>query len=238
MFNSKSALVKQRIRYFTKGNFHGVSANWLEKQGISLSPSTTHFLSHSEHMSDLNVAHLEEGARVFDRVVAAKSGTNYKKNYDCEAGLASFLYAYILARKPKIVVETGIANGITTNVIMAALEKIGGTLHSFDVDHTTSNVYTGSGNWRFHLLSGSLKRDLLAYIGETPGIDLWLHDSDHGFLWQTFEYNLAANALKSKGILVSDDIDSSTAWGCTSGLLFEKSYGVFDKRKFFGVAIV
>lgn len=238
MFKYKSALVKQRIKYLINGNFHGVSANWLEKQGVNLSPSTTHFVSSSEHMDDLSLLDIEEGARVFERIVSDKSGTNYRKNYDCEAGLASFLYAYILARKPKVVIETGIANGITTNVIMSALEKTGGLLHSFDVDPATSNVYSGSGKWRFHLLSGNLNRNFSTQISEIPSIDLWLHDSDHGYVWQTFEYALAINALKPNGVLVSDDIDSSTAWGYTTDLLFRASYGVFDKRKFFGVAIV
>jgi hypothetical protein len=79
---------------------------------------------------------------------------------------------------------------------------------------------------------------LEATVQEIPGVDLWLHDSDHGFMWQSFEYALAARVLTPSGVLVSDDIDSSTAWGIAAAKIFDKSFGVFDARKFFGVAKV
>lgn len=238
MFTFKGKLIQQRLNYFTYGNFHGVSANWLAKKCDQLSPSATRLIYDWAYLNDLEEKYLEEGAQVFLNVLNSKSGSNYGKNFDCEVGLASFLYAYILTRKPKTLIETGVANGITTNVIMSALEKSGGVLHSFDVDPKTSNVYSGLGNWRFHLLSGNLKKNLVDQVGEISEVDLWLHDSNHGYLWQSFEYKLAKSVLKTDGILVSDDIDSSTAWGSSADSLFKESYGVFDERKFFGVARV
>jgi hypothetical protein len=236
MLSFKSNLVRQRLNYLAYGNFHGVSANWLAKKCDRLSPSATRLICDWVYLNDLEEKHLEEGAQIFLNVLSSKSGSNYGKNFDCEVGLASFLYAFILARKPRIVIETGVANGITTNVIMSALEKSGGTLHSFDVDPKTSNVYSGVGSWHFHLLSGNLQKDLIEQVGAIPEIDLWLHDSNHGYLWQSFEYQLAKSVLKTNGILVSDDIDSSTAWGLSADSLFKESYGVFDERKLFGVA--
>jgi predicted O-methyltransferase YrrM len=232
----KFDLFKQRSRYLTKGNFHGVSANWLAKKCERLSPSATRLICDWAYLNDLEEKHLEEGAQIFLNVLSCKSGSNYGKNFDCEVGLASFLYAFILARKPRTVIETGVANGITTNVIMSALEKSGGSLHSFDVDPRTSNVYSGIGNWHFHLLSGNLQKDLIKQVGAISEVDLWLHDSNHGYLWQSFEYQLAKSVLRADGILVSDDIDSSTAWGLSTDSLFQESYGVFDERKLFGVA--
>ena len=67
-------------------------------------------------------------------------------------------------------------------------------------------------------------------------VNLWIHDSNHGYQWQPFEYELAAYHLDSDGILVSDDIDASTAWGVAANSDFNKSFGIFDIRKFFGVA--
>jgi predicted O-methyltransferase YrrM len=238
MFTFKGKLIQQRLNYFAYGNFHGVSANWLAKKCDQLSPSATRLISDWAYLNDLEEKYLEEGAQIFLNVLNSKSGSNYGKNFDCEVGLASFLYAYILTRKPQTLIETGVANGITTNVIMSALEKSGGVLHSFDVDPKTSNVYSGLGNWRFHLLSGNLKKNLVEQVGEISEVDLWLHDSNHGYLWQSFEFQLAKSVLKTDGILVSDDIDSSTAWGSSADSLFKESYGVFDERKFFGVARV
>jgi predicted O-methyltransferase YrrM len=181
---------------------------------------------------------LAVGENLFSSVVGEKSEANFGKNFDCEMGLASFLYAFIVLNRPSIVIETGVANGITTNVIMAALEITGGTLHSFDVDERTKNVYSGKGRWHFHLLKNDFEADLVRQVSEIGKLDLWVHDSNHGYKWQTFEYGLAVSYLNVGGILVSDDIDSSTAWGLASKSMFKKSYGIFDARKFFGVAIV
>ena len=78
-------------------------------------------------------------------------------------------------------------------------------------------------------------QEIISNIGM---INLWIHDSNHGYQWQAFEYDLAADSLQKNGILVSDDIDSSTAWVLASKSRFKKSFGIFDNLKFFGVAIV
>jgi hypothetical protein len=103
---------------------------------------------------------LKEVEEVFMKILAKCSGVTYSSNFDCEKGMASFLYASILTIRPNIVVETGVASGISTNVIMHALEKTGGKLHSFDVDQQCSSIYDGSGDWSFHLLKRNLKRSL------------------------------------------------------------------------------
>jgi predicted O-methyltransferase YrrM len=238
MDSRRVSLVSQRWRYFRHGNFHGVSANWLRKQCDGIYSSVGEYIQGGSASTHVSLDTLKEGEEIFRSILKEKSGANYLNSFDCEVGLASFLYAYILAENPVTVVETGVANGITTNSIMRALEKTGGTLHSFDIDPRTQNVYKGNGNWHFHHLTGSLERSLQDQIGEIGNVDLWIHDSNHGFQWQTFEYGLAAKVLSSGGLLVSDDIDSSTAWGISSRNLFEHSSAIFDNRKFIGVAKV
>ena len=238
MKNRILSLLQQRFRYLTKGNFHGVSGNWLAKQCDSLFAGVSEFASDTNCPVKVSTANIEAGAKVFESIVSEKSGANFGKNFDCEVGLASFLYAQIIESKPSVVVETGVANGITTNVIMKALEKTGGVLHSFDVDPRTENVYKGNGLWTFHLLKGHLEKDLERQISNIGKVDLWIHDSNHGYQWQAFEYNLAVSTLNSNGLIVSDDIDASTAWGLASNSIFKESFGVFDARKFFGVASI
>lgn len=229
-------LLRQRWKYFVRGNSHGVSANWLRKRCDGIYSSVGEFLESDPFSFPISSETLKEGERVFEAILQEKSGVNYGNNYDCEIGLASFLFAYILTRKPLTVVETGVANGITTNTIMKALEITGGILHSFDIDARTQNVYSGPGNWKFHLLSGNLKESLKSQIHNIGSVDLWIHDSNHGYSWQTAEYNLASRVLSFGGVLVSDDIDSSTAWGLSSKKYFESSNAIFDHRKFIGVA--
>ena len=238
MRNRKLSLLQQRLRYLSKGNFHGVSGNWLAKQCDSLSSGVFEFASDTNCPVKISAANIKAAAEIFQRIVSKKSGKNFGKNFDCEVGLASFLYAHIIESKPSVVVETGVANGITTNVIMKALEKTGGVLHSFDVDPRTENVYKGNGLWNFHLLEGNFERDLELQISRIGKVDLWIHDSNHGYKWQAFEYDLAVSTLNSSGLIVSDDIDASTAWGLASNSIFRKSFGIFDARKFFGVATI
>jgi hypothetical protein len=236
MSSRSKNLLGQRLRYFSQGNFHGVSANWLRKQCDGIY-SNVELFAQSEHCPfQISIDDLKEGELIFNSVLNEKSGSNFEKNFDCEVGLASFLFAFILAKKPSVVVETGVANGITTNLIMKALERTGGTLHSFDIESKTQNVYVGRGNWYFHHLRGDLEADLQTQINQIGAVDLWIHDSNHGYRWQTFEYLLAARVLTADGTLVSDDIDSSTAWGLASEHILDYSSAIFDNRKFIGVA--
>jgi len=238
MDSRKRLLLGQRLNYLLHGNFHGVSANWLGKQTDALFFGVPELASSPQCPVNISLQDIAVGEKLFSEIIAEKSGSNFGKNFDCEAGLASFLYAFILSSKPEVIVETGVANGITTNIIMRALEKTGGALHSFDVDPRTENVYTGNGSWTFHLLEGNFERDLEGKVSRIGKVDLWIHDSNHGYQWQAFEYSLAITSLHPTGLIVSDDIDSSTAWGFASKSIFKKSFGVFDSRKFFGVATI
>jgi hypothetical protein len=67
-------------------------------------------------------------------------------------------------------------------------------------------------------------------------VDVWIHDSDHGSLWQEFEFRLALDNLAPNGVLISDDIDASSAWCELSKSFFDSACVFFDKRKMIGVA--
>lgn len=229
-------IMSQRLNYLINGNWHGVGSNWLSKNLDSISDSIFNHVVQNENLSQISSQLLLEGEMQFSIAIKEKTGVNYSSNFDCEKGLASFLYAFILTYRPSLVVETGVANGITTNVMMKALEITGGSLHSYDVDLRTKNVYSGNGLWYHHHLGGNLKKSLINEISKLPKIDLWVHDSNHGYSWQSFEFNLASKNLSSNGTLCADDIDSSTAWGLITPRNFQESAGVFDHRKMFGIA--
>ncbi len=159
--------------------------------------------------------------------------------WNAEEQLFILLYSLIKANKSKVIIETGVANGITTNAIMKALEESGinGELHSFDVLPQTDKAYSGGGNWNFHLVKEkSAHNEIKSVIDSLPEIDIWVHDSNHGYRWQKFEYLLALSVIGKNGILISDDIDASSAWGELAKTHFRKSYIVFDSRKFIGIA--
>lgn len=225
----------QRIKYLYAGNYHGVSVGWLNKQGVEFESSLQFFTARG-YDERLVVEALQEGALQHEEACRISKSKHYSERFNSECEMSKLLFVYILLEKPAIIVETGVANGISTKVIMSALERTGGCLHSFDVDEEAALAYCGPGNWKFHLLPRkNIKKTFKAEIDKLSQVNLWLHDSNHGFKWQIFEYRLAISKLiSSDGLLVSDDIDASTAWGTLSKSLEYSFKMAFDKRKFIG----
>jgi hypothetical protein len=121
---------------------------------------------------------------------------------------------------------------------MRALERAGGTLHSFDILEQSRNVYNGSGSWVFHKLEPNrgIQKQLIGEVGLIGDCDMWVHDSNHGQTWQEFEYSLAWSHLTDKGVLLSDDVDASPAWGRASVNYLNQPAVIFDNRKFIGIS--
>jgi len=228
-------LFKSRFALLLKGQQYGVSLGWLSKSQERIYTTLEEAIGADARLSPEMLNFIPEGIEKYKETVKTKSGKVTNTNWNSEANLSVFLYSYIRVFKPKVVVETGVANGITTNVIMSALEITGGELHSFDILAASSGVYTGKGKWHFYLLSKQkAATQIKSHLGEIVKPELWLHDSNHGSLWQEFEYKLAINSLKIGGLLISDDIDASTAWGYLSKQFFINPRAIFDKRKMIG----
>jgi predicted O-methyltransferase YrrM len=181
--------------------------------------------------------HFDDGRKVYLETIRDLKIKVASESWNAEMNLCVLLFSYIRVNRPPIVVETGVANGITTRVMMSALSEYGGHLHSFDILTEASSVYQGIGNWHFHLLStrGAAK-ELNLVVQEIPEIDMWVHDSNHGSTWQEFEYRLAVSKLSKNGILVSDDIDASPAWAKISSEILKNPWAIFDARKVIGIA--
>ena len=110
-------------------------------------------------------------------------------------------------------------------------------LNSFDMLPETKEAYLRKGKWNFHLLDKKrTHKQLSVAVRNSPLVDIWLHDSNHGYRWQKFEYLLALSRLKEDGVLISDDIDASPAWRELAKSHFRESYIIFDSRKFVGIA--
>ncbi len=163
--------------------------------------------------------------------------------YNTESLTRVALWNVVRAKRPDIVVETGIANGVSTRTILRAMEANGsGHLYSFDVDERALSSVTGAIRERWTPVivnSKSAMEDLRSWAHSKSGeVDVWYHDSDHSYEWQRAEFELALNALASGGVLVSDDIDGNEAFAdfalshptivCTA---------LFDARKLCGFAL-
>lgn len=173
------------------------------------------------------------------RISAARQGpTGVEGFHDASLSLATLCYALCRARKPEIVIETGVGNGITTAFILQALKLNGaGELWSIDLPPLGSN---GSGHLvpkdlksRWHLIKGRTREKLPALAGRLGSVDLFVHDSLHTYRNMRFEFETVWPYLSPGGIIVSDDIAMNRA--------FEDFFGskgtFFARRDNFGAAI-
>src|SRR5882762_7352806 len=123
-------------------------------------------------------------------------------------------YAIVRALKPEIMVETGVANGVSSAHVLLALHKNQrGTLHSVEIGDSTylpAGREPGwvvpdwlRGRWRFHL--GDARQMLPRLIRDLPPLDLFTHDNLHTYEHMKFEFEAAFPFLRPGGILIADD---------------------------------
>jgi predicted O-methyltransferase YrrM len=117
------------------------------------------------------------------------------------------------------VVETGVAHGVTSRIILEALNGRG---HLWSIDlpptwapdlHREIGAAVGDGSLdRWSLISGSSRRRLPTLLSRIAPIDLFVHDSHHSRYNMQFEMNKAWMALRPGGAMVVDDIDLNPAF--------------------------
>jgi hypothetical protein len=141
---------------------------------------------------------------------------------DGDAGLVRAIWCLTRHLKPKKVVETGVAHGVTSRCILEALKRNGdGHLWSIDlpplervwrkqVGAAVGDRY--SDQWSY--VMGSSRRRLPALLSRLGQIDLFIHDSLHSERNVRFELDRAWPALRPNGALVVDDVDAN--WGFRS----------------------
>ena len=151
-----------------------------------------------------------------------------------------FLDGFIRSASPSVVFETGVADGVSTRVILEALDENGhGLLDSVDISEDAGELAKKSraaGRWRLRVLArGHRAGEFKAFLRDANPLDVFLHDSDHRYYWQLFEYREAWKVLRPGGWLLSDDIDASYAF-----IDFCRSIGIqprvlVNPRKLFGI---
>lgn len=139
-----------------------------------------------------------------------------------DPSLGELAYACVRALGPAVVVETGVATGVTSAWVLAALEDNGhGELHSIDLPPTElfSAGAVGSeipddvrGRWHYHW--GGSRRLLPRVLEANTGqVSVFIHDSDHSYEHMRFELGAALEAVRRPGVIIADDIDLSDAFG-------------------------
>jgi Methyltransferase domain len=141
---------------------------------------------------------------------------------DADPGFARAAWCLTRHGAPRTVVETGVARGLTSRVILEGLSANGsGRLCSIDLPpvmrEPSSEGQTGAAvseglKRRWTLVRGSSRRRLPRLLAELGTIDLFVHDSRHSDRNVSFELARAWAALRPGGFLLVDDIHRNGAF--------------------------
>jgi predicted O-methyltransferase YrrM len=145
---------------------------------------------------------------------------------DGDPELLSAVWCLTRILRPRAVVETGVARGFTSRVVLEAMRRNGaGHLWSIDLPPALDRRQVNEigiavpeslrTNWTF--IEGSSRRRLPKLLSQLGEIDLFIHDSMHTDDNVRFEMNLAWEALRPGGAMVIDDIDLNAAFGAFAG---------------------
>jgi Methyltransferase domain len=145
---------------------------------------------------------------------------NYGGDDDADVGLGRALWCMVRHLRPKHVVETGVAHGVSSRCILEAFERNGdGHLWSIDLPPLTiperrSEIGVAvpeSLRHRWTYIEGSSRRKLPGLLRDLGELDLFLHDSWHSTRNTRWELEQAWSALADGGMVIADDIDGD--WG-------------------------
>jgi Methyltransferase domain len=170
---------------------------------------------------------VEEFEHVWSRVEAvlrAKGLTMGRGTYggwdDADPALARAVWCLTRHLRPAAVVETGVARGVTTHVILAALERNGGgRLWSIDLPALDPVLHEQIGaavpdelRGRWSYVAGTSRRELPGLLSELGEVDLFVHDSSHTERNVRLELQRVWSVLRPGGAVVADDIDRSAGF--------------------------
>ncbi len=161
---------------------------------------------------------------------------NYPSAFAVTSESSFALYALVRTRRPGVVVETGVANGHSTFFLLHALRANGaGRLFSVDIGADVGVLLEDAERaaWTYvRLRRGRERQDYRAFFAGLPGLDMFVHDSDHTYPWQHFEYETAWGKMGPGAVLLSDDVDHSFAF-----IDFCKTHGVAPTLLMSGVKV-
>ncbi len=134
---------------------------------------------------------------------------------------ARLLYVITRSIKPQIVIETGVASGLSSFIFLLAFSKNNrGHLYSIDLpqkdkDYLPSEKTIGwlvpdsmKDSWTLQL--GDSKKILPNLLNELKECDLFLHDSDHSYEHMKWEFETVWPFLNQA--LLADDINTNNAF--------------------------
>ena len=240
-----------RIKRTLEGYFDRVHVNPSSELGTNVTAAVQSLEQFLDR--DLVPIMTEQAAVEMEKSIVTNIGdltenAPFELQHNADMSLARFCYLICRASRPKVVIETGVAYGVTSTAILHALSvnKKGG-LYSVDLpplgrcaDEYVGRLVPQALRDRWHLHRGASERILPVLFSQLRSIDVFVHDALHTYrsmrseLWQMWSH------LRLGGVLVADDVHRN---GAFAELVEEArpSFSVIvleeEKDALFGVAI-
>lgn len=162
--------------------------------------------------------------QVWDRLIADLTAAgvrvglaSYRGWNDGDRAFAEAIWCIVAHMRPTSIVETGVAHGLTSRVILEGLERNrNGHLWSVDLPAVDSALHPEIGmavptqlRSRWTYVQGTSRGRLPHVLAELQELDLFVHDSLHTGRNTRFELESVWAILRPGGVAVVDDIDRS-----------------------------
>ena len=166
---------------------------------------------------------------------------------DADAGFARAVWCLAVHLRPRVVVETGVARGVTTRAILEALWR-NGTGHLWSIDRPPLDpalhgqvgaAVPADLRTRWTLVRGTSRRQLPGLLRRLGRLDMFVHDSLHTERNVRFELRNAWAAMAGTGALAVDDVERNPAFeefvatAPVNGVVAAAD----DGRSYFGLAL-
>jgi hypothetical protein len=151
-------------------------------------------------------------------------------------------YAAIRALRPEVIVETGVANGVSTAYLLLALERNGkGILHSIEIGDSTYLPPDCAPGWvvpdwlrsKWTPHWGDARSILPELMNRLGAVDAFVHDSLHTKEHMLFEFEQAYPFIRPGGLLLADDALWNSAF-----MEFARTIGASRAQILHGVGVL
>ena len=200
----------------------------------------------SEPLKETPLLHTE--SQVWDQLSRIRITGPFSMAHNADLELARCCYAACRGLRPAVVVETGVAYGLTTRFVLQALALNGeGELWSvdlpplgFDADAQVGVLVPPELRPRWHLYRGPSRRVLPELVSSLSRVDIFIHDSLHTYANMRAEFQALWPVLRPGGILIADDVGGNLAFNDFAREVRPSFYAVVreqQKDSLFGILV-
>jgi hypothetical protein len=138
---------------------------------------------------------------------------------DADPGLGTATWCAVRHLKPEVVVETGVARGVTSRLVLEAM-SLNDKGHLWSVDlphpfspelhHETAAAVPGYAHPRWTYIRGSSRRRLRRLLVQLGQVQMFVHDSLHTARNMGFEMRAVWPTLTDGGVMLVDDVHNQS----------------------------